>query len=130
MIVVDASVLTTALGDDGRDGDRARVRLSGEVLAAPHLIDLEVSSVWRRMVATGAMDLRRADLALRDLRELPMRRAGHVDLLPRCWELRSNLSTYDAAYVVLAEVLEAPLVTADERLAGAPGIRCSIEVLR
>ena len=130
MIVVDASVLATALGDDGPDGDRARARLHGEPLAAPHLIDLEISSVWRRLVAAGAMDLRRASLALVDLSELPIRRARHLDLLPRCWELRSTLSTYDAAYVALAEALEVTLVTADARLGRAPGPRCAMEVLR
>jgi predicted nucleic acid-binding protein len=130
VIVVDASVLATALGDDGPDGDRARARLRGEPLAAPHLIDLEISSVWRRLVAAGAMDLRRASLALVDLYELPIRRARHLHLLPRCWELRSNLSTYDAAYVALAEALEVTLVTADTRLGCAPGPRCAVEVLR
>ncbi|HVV77203.1 MAG TPA: type II toxin-antitoxin system VapC family toxin [Mycobacteriales bacterium] len=130
MIVVDASVLVTALGDDGPDGDRARTRLRGELLAAPYLIDLEVGSVWRRLVAAGTMDLRRAGLALVDLHELPLRRARHIDLLPRCWELRSDLSIYDAAYVVLAEVLETTLVTADARIKKAPGPRCNIEVLR
>jgi predicted nucleic acid-binding protein len=130
VIVVDASVLATALGDDGRDGDRARARLHGELLAAPHLIDLEVGSVWRRLVVAGTMDLRRAGLALVDLYELPIRRAGHLDLLPRCWELRSNLSVYDAAYVSLAEALETTLVTSDARIKKAPGPRCNIEVLR
>jgi predicted nucleic acid-binding protein len=130
VIVVDASVLACALGDDGSEGDRARARLRGEVLAAPHLIDLEVGSVWRRLVAAGAMDLHRAGLALLDLYELPIRRARHPDLLSRCWELRSNLSTYDAAYVALAEALEVTLVTADARLGRAPGPHCDIDVLR
>jgi predicted nucleic acid-binding protein len=130
VIVVDASVLATALGDDGPDGDLSRTRLRGEVLAAPHLIDLEVGSVWRRLVAAGAMDLRRAALAVVDLYELPIRRARHFDLLPRCWELRSNLSIYDAAYVALAEALETTLVTADARLKNASGPHCDIEVLR
>ncbi|HWC33800.1 MAG TPA: type II toxin-antitoxin system VapC family toxin [Mycobacteriales bacterium] len=129
MIVVDASVLATALGDDGTDGDRARARLRGELLAAPYLIDLEVGSVWRRLVAAGSMDLRRAGLALLDLSELPIRRARHIDLLPRCWELRSNLSVYDAAYIALAEALDTTMLTADARLKNAPGPRCDIEVL-
>lgn len=130
MIVVDASVLAVALGDDGPDGDRARARLRGEVLAAPHLVYLEVGSVWRRLVAAGAMDLRRAALALVDLYELPIRRADHLDLLPRCWELRSDLRMYDAAYVALAEVFETTLVTADARIKKASGLRCNIDVLR
>lgn len=130
MIVVDASVLAPALGDDGRDGDRARTRLRGERLAAPHLIDLEVASVWRRQVAAGVMDLRRAQFALQDLGSIPIRRAPHDALLPRCWQLRDNVTMYDAAYVALAEVLDVALVTADRRLSAATGLRCAIEIVR
>lgn len=130
MIVVDASVVAPALGDDGPDGDRARSRLRGEQLVAPHLIDLEVASVWRRQVAAGLMPLRRADLALDDLGSLPLRRARHDALLPRCWQLRDNVTMYDAAYVALAEALGAPLLTADRRLARATGVRCPIEIVR
>lgn len=130
MIVVDASVMAPALGDDGPDGDLARARLRGERLVAPYLIDLEVVSVWHRQVAAGAMDVRRAELALADLVATPIRRAPHEPLLPRCWQLRANLTTYDAAYVALAEALGAPLVTADRRLGRAVGIRCEIIVLR
>lgn len=129
MIVVDASVVAPALGDDGLDGHRARVRLRGERLAAPHLIDLEVSSVWRRQLSAGRMNRRRAALALRDLMDLPLRRARHVGLLPRCWQLRQNLSLYDGAYVALAEALGVTLLTADQRLSQAPGPRCAIELL-
>ena len=95
MIVVDASVLAPALGDDDADGEAARARLRGEDLAAPEIIDLEVTSVWRRTPA----DERRASLALADLADLPLRRAPHLPLLARCWELRHNLTSYDAAYV-------------------------------
>ncbi len=129
MIVVDASVLAPSLGDDDTDGDRARARLSGEVLAAPELVDLEVSSVFRRLVRSGAVPARRAELALSDLMALPLRRVAHRDLLPRCWELRDSLTTYDAAYVALAEVLGSTLVTADIRLSRAHGLRCHVEVL-
>lgn len=130
MLVVDASVVAVALGDDGPDGDRARARLRGEVLAAPELIDLEVLSVLRRQSAAGRLDERRARLALDDLADLPIERARHVLLLRRCWELRDNLTVYDAAYVALAEALDARLLTADARLAKAPGIRCAVEVLK
>jgi predicted nucleic acid-binding protein len=75
------------------------------------------------------MDARRAALALADLRALPLRRTPHRPLLPRCWELRDNLTTYDAAYVALAEVLEVLLLTGDGRLAKATGPTCNIEVL-
>jgi predicted nucleic acid-binding protein len=130
VIVVDASVLAVALGDDGHDGDSARARLRGERLTAPELVDLEVASVWRRQVREGAMDARRAALALTDLTALPMRRVPHRALLAHCWELRDNLTTYDASYVALAEALEATLLTGDGRLARASGPRCHIEVLR
>ena len=129
MLVVDASVLATALADDGADGDTARGRLRGEDLAAPELIDLEVVSVLRRQLSAGRLDARRARLALDDLLELPIQRVPHRPLLRRCWELRDNLTVYDAAYVALAEALGAPLVTADARLSKAPGVRCAVEVL-
>jgi len=130
VIVVDASVLAVALADDGQDGDHARARLRGEQLTAPDLVDLEVASVWRRQIRDGAMDARRAALALADLAALPLRRAAHKALLARCWELRDNLTIYDASYVALAEALEVTLLTGDGRLARSAGPRCPIEVLR
>jgi predicted nucleic acid-binding protein len=129
VIVVDASIVVTALSDDGPDGDRARARLRGERLSAPELADLEVVSVLRRQVQGGELDVRRADLALADLAALPLRRAPHRPLLARCWELRDNLTVYDASYVALAETLDVTLLTGDERLARSPGPRCRIEVL-
>jgi predicted nucleic acid-binding protein len=129
VIVVDASVLAVALADDGPDGDHARARLRGERLTAPELLDLEVASVIRRQVREGAIDTRRAALALADLAALPLQRAPHRPLLTRCWELRDNLTIYDAAYVALAEALHASLLTGDKRLAAATGPRCHIEVL-
>jgi predicted nucleic acid-binding protein len=129
VLVVDASVLAVALADDGPDGDKARTRLRREHLAAPELIDLEVTSVIRGQLAGGHLDVRRAELALADLLDLPVRRAPHRPLLARCWELRANLTVYDAAYVALAEALGADLLTADLRLAKAPGPRCRIEIL-
>ncbi len=129
MIVVDASVLAPALADDGEDGDIAREHLRGHVLTAPELIDLEVPSVLRRLLLSGHLPARRADQALSDLRDLPLRRAPHRTLLSRCWSLRENLTIYDAAYVALAEQLEAVLVTADARLSRAPGLHCRIELL-
>jgi predicted nucleic acid-binding protein len=130
VIVVDASVVAVALADDGHDGDHARNRLRGERLTAPELVDLETTSVWRRQVREGFMDARRASLALADLAALPLRRASHRALLSRCWELRENVTIYDASYVALAEALGVTLLTADQRLARATGPRCHIEVLR
>ena len=129
MIVVDASIIVTALADDGDDGDRVRNRLRGERLAAPHLLDLEVVSAWRRMHLAGDLDERRAQLAIADLRSLRIDRVPHTPLLERCWALRANLTAYDAAYVALAETMDVSLLTADNMLADSPGPQCTIEVL-
>jgi predicted nucleic acid-binding protein len=130
VIVADASVLVVALADDGPDGDQARARLRGEQLAIPELADLEVASVLRRQMKAGTLDARRARLALEDLAALRARRAPHRPLLPRCWELRDNLTIYDAAYVALAEAMNITLLTGDQKLARAPGPRCPIEIFQ
>ncbi len=129
MIVIDASVLAPALADDGADGDRVRERLRGEQLVAPELVDLEVLSTLRRAARGGQLDERRSGQALDDLVALPLRRVSHQAFLPRVWELRDNLTAYDAAYVALAEALDALLVTADGAMKKANGIRCEVEVL-
>jgi len=130
MIVVDASVLAPALSDDSDEGDHLRQRLHGQRLTAPELIDLEVQSVLRFAVRRGLLDERRARLALGDLASVPLHRASHRSLLSRAWELRDNLTTYDAAYVALAEVLGTSLLTADSKLANAPGIRCEVDLVQ
>jgi len=123
-------VLAVALADDGEDGDVARARLAREPeLHAPHLVDLEVLSVLRRQAGAGLLDARRAGFALKDLVDLRMTRYPHVPFARRVWELRTNLTPYDAAYIALAETLGCLLVTADARLARAPGIRCGVEVV-
>jgi predicted nucleic acid-binding protein len=129
VIVVDASVLAPALADDGDDGDRARLRLRGEQLVAPELVDLEVLSTLRRAVRAGRLDERRSGQALDDLAALPLRRVPHLPLLARAWELRDNLTAYDAAYVALAESLRALLLTADGGIEKASGVRCDVEIL-
>lgn len=129
MLVVDASVLVVALADDGQDGDAARARHSGETVAAPDLVDLEVGSVIRRLHRAGSLDDRRAGQAIADLQDLPLHRAPHLPLLARCWELRDSLTPYDASYVALAEALDAQLITGDRRFARAAGLTCTIEVL-
>jgi predicted nucleic acid-binding protein len=93
------------------------------------MLDLEVLSVFRRAARQGAMDGRRRAMALADLADLDLERVTHRPLLERIWELHPNLTPYDAAYVALAEALDATLVTADQRLARAPGSRCTIECL-
>jgi predicted nucleic acid-binding protein len=128
--VVDASVLVVALADDGPDGDQARAWLRGRQLTVPELADLEVASVLRRQMKAGTLDARRARLALDDLAALPARRASHRSLLPRCWELRDNLTIYDAAYVALAEAMSTTLLTGDQKLARAPGPQCPIEIFQ
>ncbi|MCC6497431.1 MAG: type II toxin-antitoxin system VapC family toxin [Propionibacteriaceae bacterium] len=130
MLVIDASVLAVALLDDGPDGDLIRLRLRGEQLAAPALIDLEVVSVWRGLAHGGHLDARRVGLALDDLRDVPIQRVEHTPFLARCWELRDNLTIYDAAYVALAEALQVPLLTGDRRLSRSTGPRCTIEVIK
>ena len=129
MIVVDASVLAPALVDDGSNGDKARSRLAGEQLLAPDLIFLEVVSAIRTALRQGNVDERRAGFALTDLNAIPVEPVQPRRLLSRVWELRGNISPYDACYVALAEVTQVVLVTADRRLTKAPGARCDFELL-
>jgi predicted nucleic acid-binding protein len=128
VLVVDSSVLVVALVDSTEVGERARSRLCGEALAAPELVDLEFASVMRRLVGIGSITPRRAALAIGDLIDLPLDRARHQRLLPRILQLRENVTAYDAAYVALAEALKCSLVTADQRLARAPGVQCEVDV--
>jgi predicted nucleic acid-binding protein len=130
VIVVDASVLVTALADDAADGRRARKRLSGERLVAPSVIDLEVVSAWRRLCAAGHIPPDRARQAISDLEAFPVERVAHTPFLKRCWDLRDNVTPYDAAYIAVAEAIGCTLVTADERLCSAPGARCVFELVR
>jgi predicted nucleic acid-binding protein len=129
VIVVDASVLVPALVDDSPGGDAIRGRLRDEQLVAPALIDIEVMHATRRAALEGRLDERRARQALVDLMAAPVRQVPHGGLLPRIWALRHNMTPYDAAYVALAEVIGAPLLTADRRLAGAPGCECEVELI-
>ena len=130
MIVIDASILANALADDEQDGANARRELlSADALAAPDLIDVETVAVMRkRWLAKTLMDERFA-AAVADLQRLPFERVPTLRLMPRAFELRANVTPYDASYVALAEALSCPLVTADRRLANATGPRCRIRVL-
>jgi predicted nucleic acid-binding protein len=131
LIVVDASILANAVGDDNQAGRVARARLltAGEA-SAPDLVDVETVSVLRRRWLAGDLTARRFRSAIDDLLALPLVRVPTGPLMPRAYELRANATPYDAAYVALGEVLACTLVTADARLSRAPGIRCAVEVLR
>ena len=130
MIVVDASVLANALADDSDDGERARARLLSENrLVAPELIDVEVASVFRRRWLAGDLDEERLALAIEDLAAVGIERMPMRQLMSRVIDLRRNVTPYNAVYVALAEVLGCSLLTADQRLALAPGPRCEIEAL-
>jgi len=129
VIVTDAGVLIAIFVDDGAWGDTARARLRHEEIAAPELVDLEVTSALRGLLRAGKVDERRADLALADLRRLALHRASHQGLIARCWELRDSLSVYGASYIAIAEMLGTTLVTTDVRMSRAPKIMCSVEVL-
>ena len=125
MLVIDASALVDALLVAGP----ARARLSAANLHAPELIDAELVSVLRRLVLVNKLLGSQALQALSIAGRLGLRRQPTRSLWPRAWELRTNLSAYDALYVALAEQLQAPLLTADARLARAPGLRCSVELI-
>ena len=130
MIVVDASVLANALADDGPDGASARDRLTdaGE-LAAPDLIDVETTAVLRKRWIAGDLSDQRFSEAISDLEDLDLTRYPTLPLMRRAFELRSNVTAHDAAYVALAERLSCSLLTADQRLAAAPMVTCAVEVL-
>ncbi len=129
MIVLDASAAVDWLLQTpaGQQIDK-RIYSHNESLHVPHLLDLEVLQVLRRLVRDGAISARRADEAIQDLLDLRIARYPQFVLLPRIWQLRHNLSAYDAAYVVLAETLGATLVTRDSRLASSPGHAAPIEL--
>jgi predicted nucleic acid-binding protein/GNAT superfamily N-acetyltransferase len=130
VIVVDASFLASALIADDDVGERMRLRLDVEdLVCAPEVIDLEVASAWRRDLLAGHIGEDRSRLALDDLANLSLARMPHRPLMHRIWELRHNLTPYDAAYVALAESLDTMLLTADGRLARAPTPQCEIELI-
>ena len=130
MIVVDASALLELLLQTTL-GTRVEARLlrDDEEFHAPHLIDVEVTQALRRLVRSGDVSAHRAAEALEDLADLDLHRHAHLDLLPRAWTLRENVTAYDAMYVALAEALGATVVTCDSPLANAPGLRAHIDVI-
>jgi predicted nucleic acid-binding protein len=130
VIVLDASAaveLLLALPRAAPDL-RARLARSRETVHVPHVFDLEVVAAIRRHALRGVLSEQRARRALRALDDLRATRYSHVPLRPRIWELRENVTPYDAAYVALAEALPAPLVTVDAALAGAAGARAEVDL--
>ena len=125
MIVVDASAALSALLNSGP----ARRAVADQQLHAPHLIDTEVASGLRRTVRSQRLSADAGLAALDTFRRLGMTRYPGSSLLPRVWDLRDNLSAYDACYVALAELLGCDLLTADARLSRAPGLRCAVTVV-
>lgn len=125
MIVVDASAGMAALLNAGP----ARRAMSTQQLHAPHLIDSEIANVLRRKVAGGEVTVAAGWAALDTWRRLGVVRYPVFAILERVWELRENLSAYDASYVALAEHLDITLLTADARLARAPDVRCPVTVV-
>src|SRR5580692_12463589 len=130
MIVVDASALIEVLL-------RTPAAIAVErwlfdprqTLHAPHLLDVEVAQVVRRYAAKGEIDGERGRAALADLADFPLRRYPHEFLLSRVWDLRNNLTAYDAVYIALAEAIDAPLLTRDQQLAAAAGHHARVELV-
>ncbi len=124
-LVVDASTVVAALVDGGRDGTWADALLASDSLAAPHLMPAEVANIVRRASLAGEITADVASLAHGDLLELRVELFSYEPFAARVWELRENVTAYDAWYVALAEHLEAPLATLDERLVSSTGPRCT-----
>jgi predicted nucleic acid-binding protein len=128
VLVVDTSAVLDAILDPEPESGLLR-RLAEEDLHAPHLLDVEALGALRRRVLRGELAVRRAQGAREDLAALPITRYPHTHLLDRAWELRDNVTAYDAMFVALAEILGVPLVTVDARLAATTGHRATIELL-
>lgn len=130
MIVVDASaVVSLLLQLEEADAVMARMLSGRDRPQAPHLLDLEVAQVVRRYWRAGDITAARGEQAIRDLADLPLERHSHEPLLGRIWQLRNNVTAYDAAYIALAEALDAPLLTLDSALTRVPGVRIPVEVV-
>ena len=126
-VVCDASAIVTVLLDSGNDGMWLAERLAGTELAAPALLPFECANVIRRHERGALISADQAAQAHADLLDLPMQLWPYEILADRAWQLRATLTSYDAAYVALAETLAAPLITLDGRLRRAPGIACAVE---
>ncbi len=130
MIVVDASVLIELLlRTSAAETVKTKIFAPGQSLHAPHLLDVEIAQVIRRYAANGHISGDRGRSALADLADFPLQRYPHDSFLQRIWDLRNNLTAYDAAYVSLAESLDAVLLTRDRRLASAAGHHARIDLI-
>lgn len=131
MIVADASVVVDMfLGRGGIAGDELRERLANEgLVGAPHLLDAEVGQALRRLSMQREITVNRATTSLQELAALPITRYAHGWLLPRAFELRSNVTIYDGLYLALAEALGVPLLSCDAALGDVPGCRAEVEIL-
>jgi predicted nucleic acid-binding protein len=127
-LVVDASMVVAALVDSGPDGRWAEALLAGGSLAAPHLLTVEAANILRRSAASGTISAEQASMAHADLLDLRVEFFPYAPFAARIWELRENVTCYDAWYVAVAETFNAPLATLDARLANAPGPRCRFMV--
>ena len=129
MIVLDASAAVDWLLQT-RPGLQIEKRIysHGESLHAPHLLDLEVTQVLRRLVREHTVEAKRAGEAIADLLSLRVSRYPHFVFVPRIWQLRHNLTAYDAIYIALAEALNATLITRDARLSAASGHKAKVEL--
>lgn len=130
MIVLDASAAVAVLLNLSKSAASIRERMNrvDEETHVPHVFELEVLSALRRHTLGGILSEKRSAEAIEDLTSMRINRYPHTALLSRIWELKDNVTTYDAAYIALAETLEAPLVTRDAKLARASGIRAVVEV--
>lgn len=129
MIVADCSVVVSALLEPGRRGDAARDALRDAEVAAPDLLDVEVVHAVRGLLRGAKVAVSTAERCIRELPSLGITRVPHQTLTRRMWELRDNLTAYDAVYVALAESLGCSLITCDAGIAGAPGLRCAVQLL-
>lgn len=129
-VVIDASALIElVLGSHAGRAVARRIEPDEVTLHAPHLLSLEVAQTLRRLSATGVLSAERAEEALMDAAALDVHHYDHEPIVARVWELRRNLTAYDAVYIALAEVLDAPLLTLDARLDAAPGNHATVELV-